>query len=999
MLTTTTAFDNTVKKSSVQAKADVVIEHSWTHLSNTVTAGNDAGAAGLDEELFPIESIIKLDPPITGAPFAITDEADTFDNETTDTHYRVVGEDMNFTYWISANVSGGGGAITDVKPYVDWDTPQETNHILAHFDITASPISAIDVYTKATVGGAWTLQVSDVAPDSDGVLSLHYHGGTSWTTTSPATNTSTIAGVMLHVKTLANVGNYVHLISLDGSLIRNVTSDIISLDISKSRAEQDAMTPMGLNQTNTLSLSLDDSTLSTYPIERNTKIVVQLGYDTTAEGGTANDLVPAGTFFVDSFSTSHLDATVSINASDRSRLLQEQFSANALLIDGSYKFVINELLRRNGISGFTFRFQDAANINRTYKIPYVWWTEDETIWEILNQIVRSEMGFFFVNEEDEIEIVDYDHWALSATSQFTFNNSDIIDLSSSYEIEANDVTVNYNIYAESFSETSIINRGVDSDGEVVITSTSRVPVTQILWSPSDTVVLGSAVLQNDINDTDPTPPIRITWNTRDQIPLDKGEVNIEGEYFTYDGKTESAGVYVELATTARALRGSTARWHRQDTSGWLKTREYPAGYNGTYTTESMTFSDGKLNAKLTESTSTNTAYVTWQKMYHPDTNYSGTNYNVWGTKLTLKDHTPGVPIHNMAGLFLQDNAVNNEGYYFEVVGIETIERSGFTIGSLRFYKSNADFSTRNGLPNTPEGLAGYFFIIPSETPIELEVYQDLGVPGKYVVFANGVFIADFTDNTYTPYERFGVYVRGNTKAEFEFLYAGSTTTNPDIARYRGRNSITGGYLSQWRNANPESIDYYTEFQPDVREVREFEVDYSIYPALSAQILNVNDLESRILSNEFTPFNAKFTIENTSHESAVLHGTDVDVSPGFEVNTKLAVYGPALILEASEQVRVKDNDSIRKRGIHSIEIDSSWIQSKDRASVIGEHIKNEWKTPVEFLELSCVPNPALQPGDRVTITWTERGITGDYYIVSSNISFDGGFSGSMQVRSV
>ncbi len=76
---------------------------------------------------------------------------------------------------------------------------------------------------------------------------------------------------------------------------------------------------------------------------------------------------------------------------------------------------------------------------------------------------------------------------------------------------------------------------------------------------------------------------------------------------------------------------------------------------------------------------------------------------------------------------------------------------------------------------------------------------------------------------------------------------------------------------------------FDEFGPIVHESKEFNVDYSVIPALNSRIINFNDWQTLAYNHVHTPFKSSFMVDNTSRMLAVVHGEDNSTIPGETFN--------------------------------------------------------------------------------------------------------------------
>jgi hypothetical protein len=273
--------------------------------------------------------------------------------------------------------------------------------------------------------------------------------------------------------------------------------------------------------------------------------------------------------------------------------------------------------------------------------------------------------------------------------------------------------------------------------------------------------------------------------------------------------------------------------------------------------------------------------------------------------------------------------------------------------------------------------------------------------------------------------KFGMFIRGHTKAEFEYLYAISRKEHPRPDQISYFDMIEGAYHSNqahsewvWRTRMDEnertrrpndkvkerfSQFFYDEFGPICHEIREFDVKFDKTPCLHSRLYVSNSYQ--VLNPEYmsTPFGAKFMLANAARVNAVVHGEDtLTFGADNSVEQHLMVFGRALIQRESETVTQKDELAIQRRGKIETEISSRWIQNKDDAKELGKWINEHWSKPVDQISVTIFGNPLIEIGDVVGLQYSTVDATTDshrYFVVGVSNTFSQGLETTLTLRRV
>jgi hypothetical protein len=103
----------------------------------------------------------------------------------------------------------------------------------------------------------------------------------------------------------------------------------------------------------------------------------------------------------------------------------------------------------------------------------------------------------------------------------------------------------------------------------------------------------------------------------------------------------------------------------------------------------------------------------------------------------------------------------------------------------------------------------------------------------------------------------------------------------------------------------------------------------------------------------------------------------------------------------KEQKVTLDDNIRRYGLKEIIIENQFITNLDHATRLANFIINKMSDPVPILNLNILTIPKLQLGDRIRISTMDSFdiINGDYWLISSEFSYDKSLSQSVVLRKV
>lgn len=1050
MQTTTFEVNKLLKEGiAVKAVPQLIAEWNQNRYAGIATVDNtpteyDEG----DPEYYPVESIADPLRPskrgIVKARASIEGIVSEYTDRPGDKRYYISSIDDVYKYWsspvASTLISGNNGFTKTVRPYIVYDALCWTNKLYFLFETSAaSPVDYdIDITTDGT---NWTTVSGDIAPDSNGRVVVYRQANGTWSTTVYRENPVQIKGVRLKVITISALNKYLELIEMSARLEQDLTATLISSDSSFDMGTTSFVTPLGGSSSNTASVQLsnidgrynntNDTSLFKGLIDKNIKMTYSIGYDTTPVGGSGMVYVTEYTMFADSWSGQGEEiATVSMK--DASKFLQEIKPPKMLFENMTLGRIVWQLCDIVGFSDYSY---EKIDDDKATVVPFFWTDGEKTLWEIFNSLAVTTQSAIYFDEFGILQILTRDKaynlgnpiaWELDGLKVGP-KQPDIVDIAQKYDYEANNVTVRY------------AKTGTSEDK-------GRTPVMDIVWQPEGTVVLRSSQLKYSM--TNSQTNVRITANEASVWPY-QGIVEIEGELIRYGSKgywyynksnvlthktlkssDEKKQVDEELSSATlgfknyfsgelldieRGLWNTYPAAHLDDANGYVKRIRSPS----TYKTWNAGFVHNKDQSTVSLKTSsrfkTNTSYVASRGNVNDS--------SIWYVGTRMRFRGSGYK-NGMAGICFNLGS-NDKGYYLELCRTDRLPGGRKYQHEINFYIKRSNNVIERFGPDKGKGVP--FAISPNTWyDIDISIRMENGIsgnPGAAVghviqVSVNGTSKMTFTipvGEKEALTGRYGLFVRGDTHADFEYLYGNGTTEDLHIDTNSFFDRIRGGIVSgqtdrEWiykwtqsnrmvkkrmaRVATRYAQRFFDDFGPICHEVREFDVKFDKYPSIHSNLYFSNDTQIVCPEYKSDPFGAQFILANANRNNAIVNGEDtLTFGSDNPVEQKLMIYGRTVTKDDEKTIVSKDDDAIRRRGSVETEIQPEWIQTESGAQALADWITHHWANGCDEVEAEIFGNPLLQLGDIVSVNYPQKDfdpVTHRYFIVSIGRSFDAGY---------
>lgn len=1063
MKAASTALGNALRTGTA-LDADIVVIAEWNQnrYSGAVTVKNASGVEDYDSELFPIESIVLPDRPGQGllkARSGYTESRSTSGYSDAPGKYRFYTADVEdeYKYWTSPAPSDGVGNLANTKPYFTYTNPAWVNKVFIQFDTSIAKPTALTVEVTSD-GTNWTTISTNPTVNADGQVVLYRQSNGLWGTTQYLENPQPLMGMRVNVTKINKNSTYMDLIEMSLRLESDLSYFVIDSGSTETMSERSMVVPFGEVSSNEASISLsnidsrfdNDNQNSLYYgiIDKNVKFTVSLSYDISKFGGTGRESVRYFTMYTDEWNGQDQD-TVDVSLKDASKVLQERKPNPIFYQNMTVGEIIWRLCDSVGFNAYNYEPRDD---DPSTLVPYFWASGEETVWDTISQLALPLQVAVYFDAYGVMQIrtrnAAYDltrpiDWTLDeipvtpamVSSQGRPANEagklpDIEELNHTYDFESNVIDVSY-------QTTSVSD---DNNGY---------PIMETVWQPEGDLVLRASPLVMSMSDTDIA--FKISPSAVAYWPYN-GIVQIEGEFIRWTGKLYS---YYDSANTARlkfissddekkaldSLNPSLAYKNHFTgtlTCGTIDNRglwtSYPkahsvngSGYlcryralSGPVSPWNGGFKFDPSSSKVTLITNRTFGGNSWYVATRGATDdLAPTHY---GTRMKFSKSGP----FGAAGIAMRVNS-NDCGYFFEVVRTAALGTTGRTYtNELCFYVRYTDGSIRRLGPNGGKGIP---MAIDYEQWYDIDVYHLNNHDGSYFfsIMFNGMTVMSLTvpaayTTGLTGGGRYGMFTRGFTAADFEYLYASSYSGAEPLDDEGYFDRISGGYQSsqlssEWvyntrtayrvyKNKRSAYTQRYNstlidEFGPIAHEVREFDVEFSKTPVISSRLYSSNDYQVICPEYNASPFGAKFILGNTARTNAIVNGEDtLTYGPDNTLNQTILIYGRTVNQADAKTVTIRNEDAVLRRGEVQVSIESPWIQSESAAKALGDWISKHWSNGNDEISVKIFGNPLFQLGDLVAVNCPSKNMsrtTHKYFVVAVENSYDGGLETTLTLR--
>ena len=460
-------YNDTTVKTQVGATIEYNMNSLIDNLTVTSTIADTAytnaitnwttGKPNPFKKLFPIDSIIKPFRPINSGVNYYILGPDQQDGTSLNFYSpkRVIypidkarvyypGVTTSYKYWVgpkNANIDITVNYVNSVNT-----KPARSNKLVIAFDkFHTLPTSvAVDItYSDNSVKSTSLPNFNTNFPDGR-VMLYPTATDTNWITVVPETLYELSKQIKSVKVTGTNSSGTVAVIEISARWIKDISSDIVSLDIQKeSSASSSDILPVGNVTANTINLILSKYNQTSLQIEsynrestsfdaskiyiaKNVEIKphfkVYHALGSITSGSDKYDKIEQGSYFVDSWNiSSHGDT--SITALDGSKYLMETLCPDLLLEGYPVTAILRSLLDVIGFTNYNFNVVTTDSKVTDTSVPMInyWWTSPEdTVWETIQDLCRDIQMNAFFDESNVLQFYSREYMYNRTTADWNF---------------------------------------------------------------------------------------------------------------------------------------------------------------------------------------------------------------------------------------------------------------------------------------------------------------------------------------------------------------------------------------------------------------------------------------------------------------------------------------------------------------------------------------------------------------------------------------------------
>jgi hypothetical protein len=246
---------------------------------------------------------------------------------------------------------------------------------------------------------------------------------------------------------------------------------------------------------------------------------------------------------------------------------------------------------------------------------------------------------------------------------------------------------------------------------------------------------------------------------------------------------------------------------------------------------------------------------------------------------------------------------------------------------------------------------------------------------------------------------------------YDYLYSNAISESQfaSTIAYNPYSGMLGSqsYLSQsfgdfvlTKGSKVSSPTFFKEFGPVARELKYISAKYAQRPGQPrfAQI-TLNPFVT-LLGSSTNSFGLEAYVLNNA-------GTFVPLADGQ--TRSFQVVGDQII--ATDPFEYIDPEIAKLKDIEIVGFDSTWIQKEREAKELSTWMKDQWSRQQTAIDIQCFPNPLIQVGDLVEISYPLNSVyasddtipsgksASKYVILDVGHSWDSGLSTSVKCRSI
>ena len=426
----------------------------WSSITTPVTGNADTVINNTTpfKKLFPIDSVIKPNRPLSaGIKYLISNERPQVMADPKSIPYSVnyrtyfTSKDTYYKYWVSPKDTNANLTVAYPKtlPANKIVVKFETSHATpSSWTITGNGSSVLKTGSSVKPFTTTTAGVTTKNYDA-GTVTIYYTGST-WSILEADLNYNSFVNINSITLSATNPGGFIGVIEIAPHMVKDLSSDIVSVDITKEQnSSTEELLPVGYCTANSIDISLAkydktelqfktfnkystaetiDST-KTYIVknaEINSYIKIYHADGTHSDSKGLYFKIPQGIFYVNEWSISEA-GDVSIFALDSAKILQESVCPDMVCENYSAAAIIRRLLDSVGFTNYNFNY---AESDKSVITPTYWWTSSSnstasgsvTVWDNLQSLCRDSQITAVVDEYNVLQFYTREYLFDSAKS-------------------------------------------------------------------------------------------------------------------------------------------------------------------------------------------------------------------------------------------------------------------------------------------------------------------------------------------------------------------------------------------------------------------------------------------------------------------------------------------------------------------------------------------------------------------------------------------------------
>lgn len=960
-----------------------------------------------------------------------------------------------YKFWLSPQASGN--SLSNCNFTVEYPVAKTavTNTVIVKFETSYSKPANWSIKIQDHAGVESTVSTNGVVP-ANGVFQLYYNGS-SWSTTRFTTPSApvNIKKIIVTVNTIDIANSFLGVIEVGARYIQDVSNRIVSFQVSKNSSDDSSgIVPVGSVTSNALSLALEgfdrkgieyDKTSafnkSNINLYKNVKVM--------PFNKIGDDVIPQGVFYIDSFTISEF-GDIDIQGLDGAKFLQEILAPDIVIQNAPSQAIVRRLLDSVGFTSYNFNTYGKADPNKPDTatiVPLYWYTEDtKTVWQHIQDLCKDTQMIATFDNNDILQFYPRDYlFDKTRPTSFKFrsatkgsNAPNIVSLTKETVPSVKAVKVIYtpiistnysgssdNLYvsppaalgAAALQSTLLASAPAETDAPLGVVRLAPISVYSDLADTSFYNKAGYFLINNEIVEYDAMEfqyePLSGSGTVKKWITSDSDIAKYLGESKINSFKpTLKFRIKQRNAFNATGKGIGTGEEHSVDVDK-LKGEWKGSKLNITAKTNvddqsvfSLKQTDGSGNS-ISRSLLTIIAPPASKEYYCASVSsgldFADKTYFSIGTALFFKlarDSNNRVtgeqPVSAGLGIGLSSNNLN--GYLLKIGTSQNVANKGLNSRDVQLFKlvngvETVISDTQKTEDNSITGVSGGEFY-------RIDVKVSKATAGKLIFkikFNNQIITA--TDSAPITLSNKIALIGIQGESAFDYAYS-STLTKEEFAgsssydnygSYVGAatslKNVFGEFLAGGTESTATAPSWVKEFGPVAREIKKISTKYATRPGFVKYpqiILNPN---ATLLGYDATSFGIDAYILNNT-------GAFIDLADGGQKS--FIVVGETIApLDPFEYI---DPDLSSTKNEEQVAFESTWIQKESEAKALSEWMRTQWSKQQTVLSLEVFPNPILETGDVVEISYPsnlvysseDTGFTAGKYII---LDIEQGYSDS------